>query len=53
MTTTDDRIWVRVDPETKRRLFSKAERNGRTPSDVLRELITAWIDGRTIIQPHD
>ena len=53
MTTTNDRIWVRADPETKRNFFAKAERNGRTPSDVLRELIAAWIDGRVVIHPHE
>ena len=53
MTSELPRIWVRVDPEMKHRFFAKAERNGRTPSDVLRELIAAWIDGRVVVQPHE
>ena len=52
-TSTNDRIWLRASPEMKREFVAKAERNGRSPSDVLRELITAWIDGRIVIQPHE
>ena len=53
MNTTNDRLWVRAAPEVKRAFIAKAERNGRSASDVLRELITAWIDGRVVIQPHE
>ena len=52
-TTTNDRLWVRVSPEMKREFVAKAERNGRSASDVLRELTIAWIDGRIQVQPHE
>ena len=49
----NDRMWLRATPELKTAFIAKAERNGRSPSDVLRELISAWLDGRVIIQPHE
>lgn len=46
-------LFTRASPEVKRAFVLKAERNGRTTSDVLRELVTAWVDGRVVIQPHE
>lgn len=53
MTTKNELIWVRTSPEVKSEFFARAKRNGRTSSDVLRELVTAWIDGRVVITPHE
>lgn len=51
-TPKNDRLWVRASP-WKAAFITKAERNGRTASDVLRELAIAWLDGRVTIQPHE
>ena len=53
MTTKNELIWVRVSSDAKSAFIAKAERNGRTASDVLRELTLAWIDGRVTIAPHE
>ena len=53
MPEKNTRLWFRAPPEMKREFIAKAERNGRTASDVLRELAIAWMDGRVVIQPHE
>lgn len=53
MTTKNDRLWARASPEMKAAFIAKAERNGRSPSDVLRELAQAWLDGRVVVMPHE
>lgn len=45
-------IYVRASPEVKRAFEARAERNGRSISDVLRELVAAWGEGRVTIEPH-
>lgn len=48
-----DIIYLRVVPGTKQRLFEAAARFGE-PTDVLREVLQALIDGRlSIIPPND
>ena len=48
-----DMLALRVSPDFKHRLFEVAARFGE-PSDVLREVLQAFIDGRvTIIPPPD
>ena len=42
-------LFVRVDPDTKRQFVQAAERLGWQPSDVLRELAMAFIEGRVTI----
>ena len=46
-------LYVRASAELKAAFMAKAERNGRSISDVLRELVTAWTDGRVTIHPHE
>jgi len=48
-----DVIYVRAAPEAKAAFVARAERNGRSVSDVLRELVTAWGEGRVTIQPRE
>lgn len=43
-------IYLRVTPETKRRFSEVASRFG-TPSEVLRELVNAFIEGRVTVMP--
>ena len=45
-------IYVRTTPEVKAAFEARAERNGRSMSDVLRELVIAWGEGRVTINPH-
>ena len=45
-----DALYLRVTPETKMRFAQEAARFG-TPSDVLRELVIGFIEGRVIIEP--
>lgn len=45
-------IFVRTSPEVKHAFAARAERNGRSVSDVLRELVAAWSEGRVTIHPH-
>lgn len=46
-------LYIRVPIDLKQAFMAKAERNGRSTSDVLRELVTAWCEGRAIIHPHE
>lgn len=46
-------IYVRTSPEVKRAFVSRAYRNGRKSSDVIRELVIAWTEGRVTITPHE
>lgn len=46
-------IFVRTSPEVKRAFAARAARNGRSISDVLRELVTAWGEGRVTVNPHE
>lgn len=46
-------IYVRCLPEVKRAFVSRAYRNGRKASDVVRELIIAWTEGRVTVTPHE
>lgn len=48
--TKSDAIYVRVTPETKQKFTEAAEPFG-TPSEVIRELILAFIEGRLTIAP--
>jgi hypothetical protein len=50
-----DAIYVRVTPETKQAFNEEAAKfEPLSPSDVLRELVIGFIEGRvTIIPPHD
>ena len=49
-----DALYVRVTPETKKRFAEVAARYQETPSDVLRELVLGFIEGRvTILPPAD
>lgn len=50
--TKNDVLFVRVSEETKAAFTGRCERNGRSASDVLRELVNAWSEGRVTIQPH-
>lgn len=43
-------LYLRVTPDTKQRFVEKASRYG-TPSDVLRELIMAFVEGRVTLHP--
>ena len=43
-------LYVRVTPDVKRKFNEAASRYG-TPSDVLRELVLALIDGRVTVTP--
>lgn len=52
MQKKDDVIYVRTSPKVKATFSARAERNGRTVSDVLRELVQAWGEGRVTIHPH-
>jgi hypothetical protein len=52
MRVKNDVIYVRTTQEGKRAFVERAERNGRSVSDVLRELVTAWGEGRVTIQPR-
>jgi plasmid stability protein len=45
-------IFVRCLPDVKQSFAARAKRNGRSVSDVLRELVTAWGEGRVTITPH-
>ncbi len=46
-------LFTRCSAEFRASFHGKAERNGRNVSDVLRELATAWVEGRITIHPHD
>lgn len=46
-----DAIYVRVTPDTKKRFAEVAARYEETPSDVLRELVQAFIEDRVTIMP--
>jgi hypothetical protein len=43
-------LTVRVTDERKTEFHKKAKRYGK-PSDVLREIVEAFIDGRLVIKP--
>ena len=45
-------ITVRVTTDVRSRFHDKAESMGTNPSEVLRELIDAFIDDRLVIQPN-
>lgn len=44
-------LYLRVRTETKEAFTAKAEQYG-TPSEVLRELVLAYIDGRVHVTPR-
>ena len=44
-------LYARVTDETKQRFAEVAARFDLTPSDVLRELVIGFIDGRVTIVP--
>lgn len=46
-----DRFYVRVSEEIKAGFTARAELHGRSASDVVRELVTAWAAGRVTIHP--
>lgn len=47
-------IFARVDESVKRRLGKAASKLDLTASDIVRELVCAYLDGRaTIIPPDD
>lgn len=48
-----DTLYIRLTTEAKRAFEARAERNGRSVSDVARELITAWCEGRVTVHPHE
>ena len=48
-----DVLYVRASPEVKAAFQARADRNGRSISDVLRELVTAWSENRVTIHPHE
>ena len=45
-------LYVRVTPDVKRKFMEAAARYG-TPSEVLRELVLALIDGRVTVSPPE
>lgn len=47
-----DALYVRVAPETKKRFAEVAARFG-TPSEVLRELVIGFIEGRVTVMPPE
>jgi predicted HicB family RNase H-like nuclease len=42
------RISVRVDPELKRRVTSELAREGKTLTDLVVDLLTAWLAEREV-----
>ena len=46
-----DTLLVRVTPSTKRQFNEAAERFGMLPSEVLRELVTGFLEGRVKVSP--
>lgn len=46
MPTTQERLGVRVDAQTKRRLQLEASAKGISPSDVVREAIEQYLQAR-------
>lgn len=44
-------IYLRVTPETKKRFAEVAARFGFIPSEALRELVSAFIEGRLTVAP--
>lgn len=46
-------LYARVTPETKQRFAEVAARFGLTPSDVLRELVVGFIEGRVTVMPPE
>lgn len=49
--TLDTHITLRVSQRVRTAFIRKADRYGK-PSDVLRELIEAFLDDRLVIQPN-
>lgn len=49
-TTQNDYLVLRLTSALKKRFTTKAERHGR-PTDVLRELMTAFVEDRYVITP--
>lgn len=50
--TKSDALYVRISPEIKRAFNEKAEQfEPLTPSDVLRELVTGFVEDRVTIIP--
>ena len=43
-------VYLRVTPDVKRELFRVASRYGE-PSDVIREILVAFIEGRVTVSP--
>lgn len=46
----DSTLYVRVTDETKRKFFKVTAKFGG-PSDVLRELVIAFVEGRVTVSP--
>lgn len=47
--TTGVTLAARVDPETKKAFFGRCEQYQKNPSDMLREIVVAFNEGRLTI----
>ena len=47
----DSFITVRVPNNTRLKFYAEASEYGRRPSDLIRELVEAFIENRLVIQP--
>jgi hypothetical protein len=45
-----DQLAVRIEPRTKRAFNKKASKIG-PPSEVMRELVVAFVEGRVTVEP--
>lgn len=51
--TKTDALFVRISPDTKRRFAAAAERFGMSASELTRELVMGFIEGRVTVTPPD